>query len=208
VTSPGAADRLDLLDWKRRVFDAYAEIRASSVSQAAWGRWRSVRDDLFANHPQSPIPSPERRGFSGLPYFDYEPAARITAEVVDSKPEHYDIATSGETEGSYGFTRFGVARFELFGEALELELYWLDGYGGGLFLPFRDGTSGKETYGAGRYLFDTVKGADLGMEGDRLVLDFNFAYNQSCAYDPKWVCPLAPYPNRLLTPIPAGERYP
>jgi uncharacterized protein (DUF1684 family) len=127
--------------------------------------------------------------------------------VVDSKPEHYDIATSGETVGSYGFTRFGVAQFELFGEALELELYWLDGYSGGLFLPFRDGTSGKETYGAGRYLFDTVKGADLGMEGDRLVLDFNFAYNPSCAYDPRWVCPLAPYPNRLEAPIRAGERY-
>jgi uncharacterized protein (DUF1684 family) len=91
---------------------------------------------------------------------------------------------------------------------LELELYWLDGYGGGLFLPFRDGTSGKETYGAGRYLFDTVKGTDLGMEGDRLVLDFNFAYNPSCAYDPKWVCPLAPYPNRLTAGIRAGERYP
>lgn len=64
------------------------------------------------------------------------------------------------------------------------------------------------SYGAGRYLFDTVKGADLGMEGDRLVLDFNFTYNPSCAYDPKWVYPLAPFPNRLQTPIPAGERYP
>jgi uncharacterized protein (DUF1684 family) len=101
-----------------------------------------------------------------------------------------------------------VARFEFDGVERELELYWLDGYGGGLFLPFRDGTSGSETYGAGRYLLDTVKGADLGTDGDRLVLDFNFAYNPSCAYDPKWVCPLAPYPNRLVTPIRAGERYP
>src|SRR5204862_7598233 len=104
-------------------------------------------------------------------------------------------------------TRFAVARFELAGAHLELELYWLEGYGGGLFLPFRDRTSGKETYGAGRYLLDTVKGADLGMEGDRLVLDFNVSYNPSCAYDPRWVCPLAPTANSLPLGITAGERH-
>ena len=69
------------------------------------------------------------------------------------------------------------------------------------------GTSGRSTYGAGRYLLDTVKGADLGIDGPRLVLDFNFAYNPSCAYDPRFVCPLAPPPNRLAVPIEAGERY-
>jgi uncharacterized protein (DUF1684 family) len=74
-------------------------------------------------------------------------------------------------------------------------------------VPLRDATAGTTTYGAGRYLLDTVKGADLGMEGDRLVLDFNFAYNPSCAYDPRWVCPLAPPPNRLDVAIEAGERY-
>ena len=87
-----------------------------------------------------------------------------------------------------------------------LDLYWLDGYGGGIFLSFADATSGRETYGACRYLLDTVKGADLGEEGGRLVLDFNFAYNPSCAYDPRWVCPLAPPGNRLAVPIRAGER--
>jgi uncharacterized protein (DUF1684 family) len=204
----GTASHLELLDWKRRIFELYAAIRQAADPQVAWERWRAVRDELIGRHPQSPIPAHKRPRFSTLPYFPYQPSARVLGEVVDQEPEHYDIATSGEDEGSYGFTRFALVRFELAGEQLELEVYWLDGYGGGLFLPFRDGTSGHDTYGAGRYLFDTVKGADLGMEGDHLVLDFNFAYNPSCAYDPRWVCPLAPFPNRLQTPIPAGERYP
>jgi uncharacterized protein (DUF1684 family) len=206
VTDAPASELLDLLDWKRRIFALYGEIRAATDPSAAWVRWRRVRDELFSSHPQSPLPPDHRPGFTGLPFFDHDPGARVLAEVVPAEPEHYDIATSGETEGSYGFTRFAVARFDLSGDHHELELYWLDGYGGGLFLSFRDGTSGTETYGAGRYLLDTVKGADLGMEEGRLVLDFNFAYNPSCAYDPTWVCPLVPLPNRLKTPIRAGER--
>ena len=89
---------------------------------------------------------------------------------------------------------------------MNLEVYWLDGYGGGLFLPFADATTGNETYGAGRYLLDTAKGADLGNHDDRLVLDFNFAYQPSCAYDPRWTCPLTPPANRLPIPVRAGER--
>jgi uncharacterized protein len=197
----------DLLDWKRRISDLYREIRASNEPRVAWTRWREVRDRMFASHPQSPIPPDRRDDFGGLPYFDYEPAARVLAEVAPAEPERYDIATSGD--GSYSFTRFAEARFQLHGESLGLELYWLEGYGGGLFVPFRDATAGRHTYGAGKYLLDTVKGADLGMAPDgRLILDFNFSYNPSCAYDPKWVCPLAPPPNRLGVPIEAGERYP
>ena len=91
----------------------------------------------------------------------------------------------------------------------ELTLYWLLGYGGGVFLPFADATSGQETYGAGRYLLDTIKGADLGSTLDGLtILDFNFAYNPSCAYSPRYVCPLAPEANRLPKPVRAGERAP
>ena len=74
-------------------------------------------------------------------------------------------------------------------------------------MPFADATSGDETYGAGRYVLDTIKGADLGVDGDRLVLDFNFAYNPSCSYDPRWVCPLAPPANRLAVAVRAGERF-
>jgi uncharacterized protein len=103
--------------------------------------------------------------------------------------------------------RFGVARFTLAGAPGALELYWLEGYGGGLFVPFADATSATETYGAGRYVLDTVKGADLGTEDGRLVLDFNLAYNPSCSYDPRWSCPLAPRGNRLEIAVRAGERH-
>jgi uncharacterized protein len=201
-----AGDRLDLLDWKRRILDVYREGRESSDPRAGWERWRSVRDDLFANHPQSPIPVSERSVFGGLTYYDYDPEFRVLAEVEDAEPEHFDIPTSGDG-GTYGFTRFGTARFRLMGEPVHLDLYWLDEYGGGIFLSFRDATSGSETYGACRYLLDSVKGADLGTEDGRLVLDFNFAYNPSCAYDPRWVCPLATPANRLTVPVRAGERW-
>jgi uncharacterized protein (DUF1684 family) len=199
------ADPFTLLDWKRRVFSLYEEVREMPDPLMAWGYWRQIRDELFASHPQSPLPELTRRRFGGLPYFDYDPAARVFAEVVEAERRTYEIATSGEDP--YSFTRFGVARFELGGEPAALELYWLDGYGGGLFVPFRDATAGSETYGAGRYLLDTVKGADLGMDEDRLVLDFNFAYNPSCSYDPQWVCPLAPPANRLDVEIRAGETH-
>ena len=70
----------------------------------------------------------------------------------------------------------------------ELTVYWLGGYGGGVFMPFGDATNGSTTYGGGRYLLDGVKGADLGVVDGRLILDFNFAYNPSCAYSTRWVC--------------------
>jgi hypothetical protein len=89
-----------------------------------------------------------------------------------------------------------------------LDLFWMAGYAGGLFLPFRDATNGHETYGAGRYILDGAKGADLGGDAatGRLVLDFNFAFQPSCAFDPRWACPLAPPENRLDLRIEAGER--
>jgi uncharacterized protein (DUF1684 family) len=189
-------EALELLDWKRRVFALYAEVRASEP-EAGHRRWRKVRDELFRDHPQSPRP-----GFEGLGYFPYDPAWRLLAEVVPAPPETRLIAGSGPEP--VRFTRFATARF---GDQ-ELELFWLEAYGGGLFLPFRDATSPAETYGAGRYLLDTVKGSDLGEEGGKLVLDFNFAYNPSCAYDAKWACPLAPPANRLSVPIRAGELNP
>jgi uncharacterized protein len=208
VASSGGVGRaqelLDLADWRRRVQDLYARVRAASDPAAAWRIWRAARDDLFAHHPQSPLPEPERAGFRGLPYFDHDPAARVLATVVPAEPLSLDISTSGD--GAFRFTRFGSARFELHGEDLALELYWLEGYGGGVYVPFADATSGAETFGAGRYLLDSVKGADLGTVGDRLVLDFNLAYNPSCAYDPRWICPLAPPDNRLPVEIRAGER--
>jgi uncharacterized protein (DUF1684 family) len=199
---------LDLLDWRRRVFALYEEVRRAADPRSAWDRWREAREELFRDHPQSPVPPERREEFPGLSYFDYDPEARALAEVVNAPPELHDIATSAADGGAYGFVRFALARFELHGEQLQLELYWLSGYGGGVFLPFRDSTSGAETYGGGRYLLDTVKGADLGAQDGTLVLDFNFAYHPSCVYDPGWACPLAPHPNWLGVPIRAGERDP
>jgi uncharacterized protein (DUF1684 family) len=163
-----------------------------------------VRDELFATHPQSPLGEEVRRAFGGLAYYDYDPALRVLAEVETAEPELREVATSGERP--YAFTRFGRAAFELAGSDATLDLLWLEGYGGGIFLPFADATSGGETYGGGRYVLDTVKGADLGTSDGRIVLDFNFAYNPSCSYDPRWVCPLAPPGNRLSVAVRAGER--
>ena len=197
-------EELTLLDWKRRIFDLYAEIRRDPEPEHAWWRWRATRDKLFGSHPQTPIPAGEQ--FEALPYFDYDPALRVLAAVEPAAHERRDIDTSGDH--ALSFTRFARAHFPLAGEDRSLDLYWLDGYGGGVYLCFADETSGSETYGAGRYLLDTVKGADLGTEGDRLVLDFNLAFNPSCAYDPRWVCPLAPPANRLPVPVRAGELVP
>ena len=201
---PTIEGALALLDYRRRVAALYGETRAGPEPEPAWRRWRQVRDELFATHPQSPIPEADRLNFTEVSYYDYDPGFRVLADCSTSEPQSYDIPTSGNQQ--MRFTRRGLAAFELRGESLTLELYWLDAYGGGLFVPFRDATSGDDTYGAGRYLLDTVKGADLGTDGDRLVLDFNFAYNPSCSYDPRWVCPLAPPANRLTVPVEAGER--
>ena len=191
------SEKLDLLDWKRRIVGLYAEARAATDPAEGWRRWREERDRLFRTHPQSPRP-----GFQGLSYFPYDAGLRFLGDVVAAEPERRLIGSSGEKP--VAFTRFATAQFD----GHELELFWLDGYGGGLFLPFRDETSGQETYGAGRYLLDTVKGADLGMVEGRLVLDFNFAYNPSCAYDPSWVCPLSPPANLLAIAVRAGELKP
>ena len=182
-------DEIDLLDWKRRIFELYAEVRESEP-RVGWERWRAVREELFRDHPQSPSP-----GYRSLAYFEYDPALRFRADVEPVAAEPVEI-------DGFAFRRFAIARFDLGA----LELYWLEGYGGGLFLPFADATPCTETYGAGRYLLDTVKGSDLGMEDGRLVLDFNCAYNPSCAYDDRWACPLTPAANRLPMPVRAGER--
>ena len=196
-------DELSLLDWKRRIFGLYADVRADDDPARAWRMWRDVRDELFRTHAQSPLAGVERAAFAGLPYYDYDRAFRVVGVVEAAERERREIATSGEQP--YTFARFARVRFDLEGDRT-LDLFWLEGYGGGVFLSFADATSGTETYGACRYLLDTVKGSDLGERDGLLVLDFNFAYNPSCAYDPRWVCPLAPPGNRLPVPVRGGER--
>jgi uncharacterized protein (DUF1684 family) len=196
---------LDLADFRRRVNALYARVRAEPDPARAFADWVAERDELFARHPQSALPPERRAGFGGLSYFPFDPAGRVLAEVAPAERRHYEVPSSDGA--TMAFERVGVARFALGGEECALELYWLTAYGGGLFVPFADATAGAETYGAGRYLLDTVKGADLGTDGGRLVLDFNLAYNPSCSYDPRWSCPLAPPPNRLAIPVRMGERH-
>ena len=200
----GASDLVDLLDWRRQVFELYARVRADRDHAAAWQAWRDARDELFARHPQSPLDPTQRESFAGLSYFDYDPSARVLATIEPSEPVAVEIPMS--VDAAPRFTRFGRAAFDLYGQPGSLGVHWLEGYGGGVFVSFTDATSGDSTYGAGRYLLDTIKGADLGMDGERLVLDFNFAFNPSCAYDPSWACPLAPAENRLPFAVTAGER--
>jgi uncharacterized protein (DUF1684 family) len=199
-----AADPLSLVDWRRRIAELYAEIRVMPDQRAAWRRWQETRARLFREHPQSPIPAADRPGYAGPYLYDYDPAWALTASVEPAEAKRLEIVTS--SVDVMVFDRFAVARFEQSGVALSLELFWLRGYGGGLFVPFADATNRAETYGAGRYLLDTVKGADLGQQGGLLLIDFNFAYQPSCAYDPRWTCPLAPPCNRLSVAVRAGER--
>ncbi|MEJ5944250.1 DUF1684 domain-containing protein [Pseudokineococcus basanitobsidens] len=205
-----ASSRLDVLDWRRRVESLYAGVRATAADDpaAAHALWRAGRDELVGAHPASPL-LPEHRGaFTGLPVADYDPAHRYEAEVRpwEGSPDDPGASFSYRTgtDGVVAFERVGTADLPGVGS---LALWWLVGYGGGLFVPVRDGASGPWSYGGGRYVLDTVKGADLGSVGERLVLDLNFAYPPSCAYDPAWACPLPPADNRLDAPLEVGEAH-
>ena len=165
--------------------------------------FRARRDELFATHPQSAIPAAERAGFRGLRYFGPNNGAVWDVDLR-AEPGEIDIDTGGP-DGVARYARVGVLSTP-YGE---LSLWWIAAYGGGLFLPVRDGTCGKGSYGGGRYLTDTVKGTHgRGLQvlgGSRVRLDFNYLYNPSCAYDDEWLCPLAPPENRVTAPIEAGE---
>jgi uncharacterized protein (DUF1684 family) len=201
---------LSLLAWRRRVHARYAEVRAATDPAAGHQVWRAGRDDLLAHHPDTPLLPEDRPGFHGLRVTAYDPTYRLEVAVdPDVEPHRLEVATA--TDGVVPFERIGVLHLPDIGD---LDVWWLDSYGGGIFVPVKDALSGKETYGAGRYLLDTVKGADLGGDVDlatgrgTLVVDLNFAYNPSCAYDPAWACPLAPPGNIVPVPLRVGELYP
>ena len=193
---------MTLLDWRRAVAAIYADVRASAERDpvGTLARFRAERDRLFRDHPDSPLAPESRSAFTGLPYWPHDPALRFEA-TVERLPVEPRTARSISGE-DFPLERIGRVRLPIG----DLEVYWLAVYGGGVFVPFRDATAGSETYGAGRYLLDTVKGADLGGSGDLLTLDFNYAYHPSCAYDPRWSCPLAPPANRLEVAVTVGER--
>jgi uncharacterized protein (DUF1684 family) len=193
-----------LWDYRRRVADLYAEVRRTPDPATAWHLWRSGREQLFADHPQSPIEPERRHAFTGLDYFSYDPAWRLVGLLEPVAPLLVGAGHSGS--GETPMRRFARAAFTADGDRHSLSLYWLEGYGGGVFVPFRDATSQGVTYGGGRYLLDTAKGADLGSEAGEVILDFNFAYHPSCVHSPRWSCPLAPPENTLPIAVRAGER--
>jgi uncharacterized protein (DUF1684 family) len=221
---PTATDRAWLADWRRRVAELYADVRAIAADDppTAWDAWRREREALYRTHPQSPVPATERAAFRAR-YWPYDDRLRWTVRV---EPPAAARATAPGTGAGFGglalapvelpnsgaespaFDRIGVVRLSLPGHEAALPVFWMRGYAGGLFLPFLDATNGDETYGAGRYLLDTAKSADLG--GDpataTLVVDANFAFQPSCAFDPRWACPLAGPDSRVAARVEAGER--
>ena len=204
---------LDLYDYRTRVAEMYRTRRRTTLdgedAALVLQRFRESRDELFAKHSQSAIDQEQKQKFQGLRYFPYNPAMCVEADIErDVEPQILSVAMNAEE--TMTMTTVGRLQFTLEGVKEALSLYWLNIYGGGLFLPFRDTTSPAESYGGGRYLFDTIKGSDFlpvpgAMGNERILLDFNYAYNPSCAYNDRWVCPLAPIENRLKVPIRAGE---
>ncbi|HZI96810.1 MAG TPA: DUF1684 domain-containing protein [Actinomycetales bacterium] len=196
---------LDVVDWRRTTTALYASVRAAADGDPASAHdlWCRGRDALLADHPASPLRLEHRASFTGLAVASYDPAFRFEAELETAEPETFEVQTG--TDGVASFSRIGTARL---GDLGSLDVWWLGTYGGGVFVPLRDTTAGRTTYGGGRYLLDTVKGADLGSpRPGHLVLDLNFAYNPSCAYDPAWACPLAPPGNHLTVDVGVGEQH-
>lgn len=205
MTAADAQGLLNLVDWRRRVGDLYRIKGPDAIA-----RFRKGRDELFRTHPQSPIAHEERHSFAGLQYFPHDPAYRVAARFEPGEGSELLIDTGGE-DGAVRYRRAGHLVFRMHGESCRLTVLGLVQYAGGLFVPFRDTTSGRETYGGGRYLFDTAKDTDgLVLEitpgSTEVTIDFNYAYNASCAYSPMWACPLAPPENYLTVPVRAGER--
>ena len=196
---------LDLADWRRRVAELYALVRAHPDPAAAHLEWQRARDELFRNHPQSPLLDDDPLRASGLPYWPYDPALRFEADLLPAGTEERSVPVAAD-HGPIVLRRVGVIRIEALDASLDV--WWLAQYAGGIFVPVRDGTAGPESYGGGRYLLDTAKGADLGSRDGRLVVDFNFLYHPSCRYNPRWECPLAPAGNTIAVPLRAGERLP
>lgn len=194
----------DVLDWRRRVADLYREVRSEADPAVAHAHWAATRDALIRTHPASPIAAASRAAFGGTVVAPYDPAFRFVVAVDDDvAPAHREVLTAAD--GVVGLDLVGRIALPGLGG---LDVWWVTGYAGGVFLPLRDATSGRSTYGGGRYVLDTIKGADLGGDPDGLVVDLNFAYQPSCAYDPAWVCPLPTPGNTVAAAVPVGELSP
>jgi uncharacterized protein (DUF1684 family) len=159
--------------------------------------FRRDKDDFIGRDHRSPLTSSQQRTFKGLAYYPENPALVVKAKI-DRKVEPGVVRMETTQRREQAYRRYGVVHFEVDGQPAQVTLYSSEG-SHELFVPFRDATSGKETYGAGRYL-------DLHTHGDEVTIDFNYAYNPYCAYNPDWSCPLPPAENWLEVAIRAGEQ--
>lgn len=196
---------LELLDYRRTVSELYARVRAYDADETIYSAWQATRDDLFATHSQSALDDEQKAIFRGLEYYPYDAAYDVVGDFnpnVEPKEYYVDVGDDGEIH----YKRVGEVTFTLPTGTGTLSVFWMMGYGGGIFIPFGDATNKVTTYGAGRYLYDTIKGADLGMRDGKLVMNFNYAYNPSCSYNYRWVCPLAQPESKVDFEIPVGEK--
>jgi uncharacterized protein (DUF1684 family) len=195
---------LELADWRRRVAEVYAAVRADADPERAHSRWRAGRQELISGHPQSPALADDPIRSDGVPYWPYDPDLRFELPLVAAREE---TTLSMATDGSNVTSLRLIGRVDVPSPvSASLAVWSLQQYAGGLFLPLRDGTAGDTSYGGGRYLLDSAKGADLGGGPSTLVIDLNFLYHPSCRYNPAWECPLAPPANTISAPVRAGER--
>jgi uncharacterized protein (DUF1684 family) len=190
-----------VLDWRRQVASLYRAVRQEQDPRVAHSVWVEGRDMLLRGHPASPVPERERLAYPGAIVASYDSDYRFVVEVDRTVPElRREVPTATD----------GVVPFELVGRVTlpglgTLDVWWAAVYGGGVFLPLKDATSGNASYGGGRYVLDTVKGADLGGDPGALVVDLNFSFQPSCAYDDAWACPLPGAGNTLAAAVPVGE---
>jgi uncharacterized protein (DUF1684 family) len=208
---------LTLVDWRVRVAALYEQVRADPDPERGHATWRQGRDELFRSHPQSPLPARDPLRETGLPYWPYDPAWRFELPLLPAPTDAWDPderVVDGGGDGDVTMLRTGQLALP---SGSTLDVWTLQQYAGGIFVPLRDATSGRAdgaaSYGAGRYLLDTAKGSWLGgrptpQGGHTVVLDLNFAYHPSCRYDDRWRCPLASPGNTIADVVEAGERLP
>jgi uncharacterized protein (DUF1684 family) len=195
---------LELAGWRRMVSELYAAVRAEACPERGHELWRRGRDELFRSHPQSPLLRGDRLRATGLPYWPYDADLRFELPVRPGRQQPPRPLPAGR-DGTISLAWAGWVQLPPPVDAA-IDVWWLRQYGGGLFLPLRDGSAGTSSYGGGRYLLDTAKGADLGGSATSLVVDLNFLYHPSCRYNQAWQCPLAPPGNTIAAAIHAGER--
>jgi uncharacterized protein (DUF1684 family) len=193
-----------LADWRLQMQSLYAVLRAFDDHAEAWALWKARRNELLATHPCSPLSKAKKMAFRGVKVFDYDPAWRFEVDITDDKG-HMQFQDLG-ADGRVHFQQLG--KTDGLADALgkELSVYWILGYGGGLFIPFRDATAGGQTFRTGKILVNAVMGADLGLsKAGKLILDFNFSYHPCKVWDNALDYISVPDENHISCAVRAGE---